>query len=111
MHAPITLNDEKASERLSSTFQHHFKSSAVAQDRNPGNEDVGELAQAIDKPLVYWILGGVAPEVWDKAVSEGTMAQIPYNHSPRYAPVIQPTLSMGIDAMALGALEFLASAA
>ena len=77
----------------------------------PASDDFSELARAVDRPYVYWIFGGVDPETWDQAQSEGNLAALPCNHSPKYAPVIQPTLKTGVEAMALAAMTFLGNAA
>jgi len=63
-------------------------------------------------PLVYWFWGGVDPAAFAAAAAAGTIEHdIPTNHSPFFAPVIQPTLSRGVDALVVAAREFLGSAA
>jgi amidohydrolase len=65
-----------------------------------GSEDVGQLATAAGVPLAYWHLGGSDPALFagvttvDEArtIVEG----LPANHSPLYAPVVEPTLRSGI---------------
>lgn len=43
------------------------------------------------------------------AAQKGTVAQdIPANHSPRYAPLLDPTLSIGVQAHVVAALSYLA---
>lgn len=56
------------------------------------SEDFGLLAEAIGVPSVYWFFGGHAQEVLD---GENAPAG---NHSPLFAPVIEPTLSTGVGA-------------
>ncbi|MHA7190550.1 amidohydrolase [Arthrobacter sp. MDT2-16] len=62
-----------------------------------GSEDFGLLAAAIGVPSVYWFFGGHPQELLD---GDG---QVPGNHSPFFAPAIEPTLTTGVRA-ALAAL-------
>jgi amidohydrolase len=57
-----------------------------------GSEDFGHLPQAIDVPGVYWFFGGLDAE----AVAGPD--PMPSNHSPHFAPVLEPTLSTGVGA-------------
>ena len=74
-------------------------------------EDVGELAKAAGAPCVYWILGGADPATFAGAATPDAMlkvmAGIPSNHSPGYAPVIEPTLTVGVGALVAAAKEWL----
>lgn len=56
-----------------------------------GSEDFGALAAAIDVPSVYWNFGGNTAET----LAKGTP---PSNHSPFFAPVIEPTLGTAVRA-------------
>lgn len=58
-------------------------------------------------PYVYWNIGVTDPETWEKASREGKLRDLPPTHSALYAPVIEPTLQTGIEALALSALTFL----
>ncbi|KAJ5710328.1 hypothetical protein N7488_004484 [Penicillium malachiteum] len=58
-------------------------------------------------PYVYWNFGVTDPEIWEKANREGKLWDLPPTHSATYAPVIEPTLRTGIEAMTLSALTFL----
>lgn len=57
------------------------------------SEDFSVLADAFGTPYCFWLLGG-APE----GVS------IP-NHSPKFAPVLQPTLETGTRAVASASID------
>ena len=57
-----------------------------------GSEDFGHLAAAIGVPSVYWMFGGHPAEV----LAGG--GPVPVNHSPFFAPVMEPTLSTGVRA-------------
>jgi hypothetical protein len=46
--------------------------------------------------------------LWDKGKrNEIPMEEIPGNHSALFAPVIQPTMKTGMDALCIAALTFL----
>jgi hippurate hydrolase len=69
------------------------------------------LAQAAGAPLVFWFLGGADPSLpsFKEWAESGRMPEdIPSNHSPHFAPTIQPTLSLGTEALVTAAREYLA---
>nr|WP_281497208.1 amidohydrolase [Ornithinimicrobium sp. F0845] len=57
-----------------------------------GSEDFGALPDALEIPGVYWFFGGTPQEVID--APEPT----PANHSPFFAPTLEPTLSTAVTA-------------
>ncbi|MBV9922555.1 MAG: peptidase dimerization domain-containing protein, partial [Pseudonocardia sp.] len=98
---PPTINDDAGAERTRSAL------GDVAPVVDPGlvtgSEDVGLLATAAGAPLVYWILGGADPAAFEGANTReellARVAEQPSNHSPFYAPVVEPTLSTGVAAL------------
>jgi hypothetical protein len=55
------------------------------------------------------VYGGTAPEKWDKAEREDRLSEdLPVNHSGLFAPVVQPTLRVGLDGYVVAALTWLA---
>lgn len=76
-----------------------------------GSEDVGLLASAASAPCVFWLLGGADPAQFMNAHSPdevmARMAQLPSNHSPLFAPVIEPTLTTGVKALVAAARTWL----
>jgi metal-dependent amidase/aminoacylase/carboxypeptidase family protein len=110
---PLTSNDDQVTKKLEETFSEHFPPSPHGYLRETGralgSEDFSLLGSMINRPYCYFIYGGVDPEVWDKAEKEGTLQEtIPVNHSPFFAPVIQPTLKVGVEGYAAAALTWLA---
>ncbi|MGQ1798865.1 amidohydrolase [Kocuria oceani] len=57
-----------------------------------GSEDFGHLPDAIGVPGVYWFFGGTPDDVLDGG------KPVPTNHSPFFAPVLEPTLTTGVTA-------------
>jgi hippurate hydrolase len=108
---PAVINDAAACERLAAAFA---AAGAVVLDPGPvtGSEDVGELATAAGAPCAYWLLGGADPAPFAGVSSVQEAREIadclPANHSPLFAPVIEPTLRSGITALVAAAREWLA---
>lgn len=77
-----------------------------------GSEDVGIFAEREDGPpipLVFWLLGGVGDERWNRFDGPWIerMQAGPGNHSPLFYPDPQPTLRRGVEAMVSAALAYL----
>ena len=59
-------------------------------------------------PYSYWCFGGTDPAKWMHAKQSGRLEEeIPINHSAYFAPVIQPTMTTGVDGLVVAALSFL----
>jgi hippurate hydrolase len=108
--APATVNSAPHVETLRATFAEAWGAPTVIDYGTvSGSEDIGILATAAAAPLVFWITGGADPAAFAAAVASGRMEQdIPSNHSPYYAPVLEPTIAHGVDALVIGARTFLA---
>ena len=48
---------------------------------------------------MYWLVGGIDPRTYADAERAGKLNEIPSNHSPEFAPVTDPTLRAGVEAM------------
>ena len=107
---PPTINDETATARLTGAFQRAFgDDSVVDPGMFTGSEDVSWFAREAGVPLVFWFWGGVDPKKFADAVAGGTLDRdVPTNHSPYFAPVLQPTLDRGVENLVVAAREFLA---
>ncbi|KAJ5098167.1 hypothetical protein N7532_005168 [Penicillium argentinense] len=104
MHStPATVNDAGSVDKLRASFESYFQNSLVEIERPSACEDFSLLATAVGAPYVMWMFGGIDEETWDGAVAKGTVNELPSNHSPFFAPAIQP----GVYAMAVAALTFL----
>ena len=109
---PVTVNDAAATERTAAALRGVLGEGRVIDPGIiSGSEDVGVLATAAGVPLVYWILGGSDPALFGDALATGRMPDdIPSNHSPFFAPLIEPTLEVGVAALVAGAREWLGEA-
>jgi hypothetical protein len=63
------------------------------------SEDFTVFARAWNVPSVYWLVGGVDPKTYAEAERAGRVNELPSNHSPEFAPVLDPTLRVGIETM------------
>lgn len=106
---PPTINDEDATRTVTDALRRRLGAERV-QPTGPASasEDFSELPRAWNAPSVYWIVGGTDPQRYAEAERNGTLNQIPSNHSPEFAPVINPTLRTGIEAMLAAAGAWLA---
>ena len=72
------------------------------------SEDFGVFGTALGVPSVFWYVGGTDPGRYRDAERAGRLAQdVPTNHHPAFAPVLQPTLETGVQAMVVAALDAL----
>jgi hippurate hydrolase len=109
---PAVVNDADAVARTRLAFEHEFGVQLVV-DPGPvtGSEDVGILATAASAPCVFWLLGGADPTAFAGATDIAAMQRVvhglPSNHSPLFAPVIEPTLRLGVAALTRAARTWL----
>lgn len=93
---PLTDNDADVTAKVSGAFVEHFGADRVRPlGRIPASEDFSRVPDAFGTPYTYWGVGGF-PE------GQG----VP-NHSPHFAPLIQPTLDTGTEAIVVAALAYL----
>ena len=103
---PVLVSDPAATAAVQGNFLRHFGTENVFElPPVAASEDVGAFGAAISVPTVFWFFGGAGPEVISAAQQSGR--PIPYNHSPEYAPAIEPTLTTGVHAITLAALTWL----
>jgi hippurate hydrolase len=111
-HYPLTSNDPDVTTRVAASFQRHFGDRASTLDRQSASEDFSEIPDSLGVPFTYWGIGGIDPDLYAKAEAAGTVASdIPANHSPQFAPVINPTLQTGTAAVVVASLAWLAPTA
>jgi metal-dependent amidase/aminoacylase/carboxypeptidase family protein len=90
---PLLVNDPAETDTLRAVLGAALGAENVLdRPAQMGSEDFGHLPDAIGVPGVYWFFGGMS----DEAVDGDT--PVPTNHSPFFAPVVEPTLSTGVTA-------------
>lgn len=93
---PLTSNHEAPTEQVRSAFDAYFGDDSVEMSPVPASEDFSVIPDAFGCPYTYWGLGGFKD--WENA---------PGNHSPFFAPDIQPTLDRGVEAIVVATSPWL----
>ncbi|SAK82687.1 amidohydrolase [Caballeronia hypogeia] len=106
---PLTINDAATSERVREAFESHFGEHAYETDPAAASEDFSIFGREWAVPYAFWFVGGTDPEAFRKALEAKKLNEIPSNHSPKFAPVIDPTLRTGLEAMLCAAGAWLES--
>ncbi|MFK5689244.1 amidohydrolase [Ornithinimicrobium sp. LYQ92] len=90
---PLLVNDPAETEQVTGVLRGLLgEDQVVTKPAVMGSEDFGALPDALGVPGVYWFFGGMPAEVVDADTPT------PTNHSPFFAPVLEPTLSTGTTA-------------
>jgi hippurate hydrolase len=107
---PLTDNDGAATERVEAAFAAFFGDRAQPVGQQSASEDFSDIPTALGAPYTYWFVGGIDVDRYEDAVRSGRVTQdIPVNHSAAFAPVVQPTLDTGTQALVVAALAWLAT--
>lgn len=105
---PLTVNDPEATARVASALRTVLGPDAVIETPPAtASEDFGAFGTAWHVPSVFWFVGGTDPEAFAAAEAAGTVRELPSNHSPAFAPVIHPTLEIGMQTMLAAASAWL----
>ncbi len=106
----LVRNDAQATKRVADAFREHFPAERVQESQpTTASEDFGCFGSEWHVPSVFWFVGGTDPEVYAQAKQAGKVGEIPTNHNPRFAPVIQPTLQAGVEAIVVAAQAWLSA--
>lgn len=106
---PIVDNDAGATERVAAAFRERFGGERAAEAPvATASEDFGIFGARGGFPSVFWFVGGTDADLWTRAFTTGRLREdVPYNHSPHFAPVQDPTIATGIEAMITAAMCWL----
>ncbi|MCJ1248269.1 hypothetical protein MMC30_005486 [Trapelia coarctata] len=105
-NVPPLINSPEIVKPLTKIFKSFFGSMTEEMKVDTASDDFSILAPK-EVPYAYWNFGSTDHKVWEEARRQGKLNELPGNHSPLYAPLIEPTLKAGTDALALAALTFL----
>jgi len=101
---PLTINDPDLTsllkhgfaERFGEKFDSEIAISTIA-------EDFPNLSQG--QPYVFWHLGCSDQNCYDlEGRADADLPPVPMNHSSGFAPLVQPTLRVGVEALVVAAL-------
>ena len=109
---PPVVNAVASTDRVRGAFTTAFGAAALVDPGLvTGSEDVGLLASAAGAECVYWLLGGADPALFAAAADASDLVNMirapPSNHSPLFAPMIEPTLTTGVAALTAAARAWL----
>jgi amidohydrolase len=106
----LVRNDPTAAERVRTAFQAHFgEDRVVAIPPISASEDFGAFGSEWGVPSVFWTVGGTDREAYRQAKEAGRLSELPTNHNPRFAPVLDPTLETGVETLVAAAGAWLAT--
>jgi hippurate hydrolase len=105
---PLNVNNQDAAKRVADAFRGHFGAERVREKGPaPASEDFGSFGSEWHVPSVFWFVGGTDPETYAKAKEANKINELPVNHSPKFAPVVHPTLRTGVEALIIAARAWL----
>ncbi|MEU9947580.1 peptidase dimerization domain-containing protein [Streptomyces sp. NPDC047939] len=106
--APALVSEPEATKTTVAAFSEHFGAQRLLpMPQVNASEDVGVFGEALGVPTVFWFWGGLEAESTIAAFTEGRVDELPSNHSAAFAPVVEPTLSTGVEALVVAALTWL----
>ncbi|MEN4475670.1 amidohydrolase [Mycolicibacterium cosmeticum] len=104
--APVLISEPAATEKTVAALRAHFGADKVwPLPPLSASEDVGVFGNAIGVPTVFWFWGGVDAQTFTDAFAKGELP--PTNHAPEFAPVLEPTLTTGVQALTVAARTWL----
>jgi hippurate hydrolase len=107
---PLNTNDRDASGRVVEALRGYFGAERVRETGPaPASEDFGSFGTEWGSPSVFWFVGGTDPNTYAKAKQDNRLNELPVNHSPKFAPVIHPTLQTGVEALVVATRAWLST--
>ncbi|WP_416052666.1 M20 family metallopeptidase [Cupriavidus basilensis] len=104
---PLTENDDASTQKIAAAFKAQFGDKAFETSPASASEDFSIFGRTWNVPYVFWFVGGTDPSVYAQAKKDKQINKIPSNHSPKFAPIIHPTLETGLQAMLTAASAWL----
>ena len=106
----LVVNDAAANQKVGDAFRQYFPDGHVEKTLpTSASEDFGCFGAEWKVPSVFWFIGGTDAEIYAKAKAAGRLNDLPTNHNPRFAPVIQPTLHTGVETLVVATRAWLAA--
>ncbi|MCQ9371025.1 amidohydrolase [Corynebacterium sp. 35RC1] len=99
---PLTSNNAELVDAISPNFEKEFEQHFIEAPAGQASEDFSIIPDALGAPYVYAFVGSVDPEEFAQG------GPFPGNHSPKYAPAIEPTCLTATRAQITAALAVLA---
>ena len=104
---PLTQNDAEATAKVAAAFEAVFGERSFETPRRSASEDFSVFGREWKVPYVFWFVGGTDEKIFLEAKKNKSINKIPSNHSPKFAPVLHPTLKTGFVTMLTAAAVWL----
>ncbi len=104
---PVTVNDAVAAAKLAEAFDTQFGDRSFETPPASASEDFSIFGRNWKVPYVFWFVGSTDPNTYLEAKKNHKINTIPSNHSPKFCPVLHPTLKTGLQAMTTAAAAWL----
>ena len=104
---PLTENDAQATAKVAEAFDAEFGDRSYETPRRSASEDFSVFGREWNVPYVFWFVGGTDKNIFLEAKKAKAINTIPSNHSPKFAPVLHPTLKTGFVTMITAASAWL----
>ena len=104
---PVTDNDVAATSKLAESFRTQFGNRAYETAPAAASEDFSIFGRNWNVPYIFWFIGGTDSKTYLSAKKNKKINTIPSNHSPKFYPVLNPTLKTGLQAMMTAAITWL----
>ncbi|MCX3062037.1 amidohydrolase [Streptomyces beihaiensis] len=115
---PVTENTADATSTVVDALRGALGEQGVFTLPQPinGSEDFGLFGTALGVPSVFWHFGGADPALFadmtpEELATRGLPPEIPTNHSPKYAPLQDPTIAVGVRALVAAAMAWVGAPA
>lgn len=107
-HFALVKNDSNATQKVLAAFRRHFPPDQVqAGIPTQMSDDFGEFSDHSGVPAVFWFIGSSDPDTYTKYAAENRLTDLPTNHNSKFAPLVQPTIELGVQALTVGTLAWL----
>jgi amidohydrolase len=105
---PLNVNNRDAGKQVVDAFRGHLGADRVRETESAAaSEDFGSFGSEWHVPSVFWFVGGTDPETYARAKEANRLNELPVNHSPKFAPVLHPTLRIGVETLVVATRAWL----
>jgi metal-dependent amidase/aminoacylase/carboxypeptidase family protein len=105
----LTINNPSQTKQVADALRAYFGPDHIDElhDPLPVSEDFGSFGTEWGVASVFWYVGGTDPDLYRRAAKAGRVAEdVPTNHSSKFAPVLHPTLEVGVEAITTATLSY-----
>ena len=109
-HYPLNVNDRDASKRVVDAFRDISAQSGFAKRGLRRRARISDRSDPSGiRHRCSGSSGGTDPDLYAKAKAANRLNELPVNHSPKFAPVIHPTLRTGVETLVVATRAWLSA--